>query len=107
VTLDTRPGVTLRLALGQPEASPNGTLVLFPGGNGRGHIQTDGAGQLRFSGNFLTRSANLFAAQGFAVAVVGVPSDRATGMNDAFRTSLAHAEDTGVAVEFQTAESLL
>jgi pimeloyl-ACP methyl ester carboxylesterase len=43
--------------------------------------------------NFVVRTRDMFAAQGFAVAVVDSPSDRRKGMNAIFRMSAAHAGD--------------
>jgi len=39
------------------------------------------------------RTRDMFAAQGFAVAVVDAPGDRHKGMNAIFRMSAAHARD--------------
>lgn len=69
--LPTRPGVST-VVFWEPVAAPRATLLLLPGGAG-------GFGQVaqgRATGaNFLVRSAPLFAAQGFNVAVAGRPSD--------------------------------
>jgi hypothetical protein len=92
VTLDTRPGVSMRVLLLTPSASSKGTLVMFPGGDGKDHF-TEQKGKVRFSRNFLVRSSNLFVDQGFLVAIVDVPSDQAAGMSPQFRTSKEHTED--------------
>ena len=74
VDIPTRPGVTQRmLVLGPPQ--PKAAVVLLAGGHGGLQVQPDG--QLRWgTGNFLVRSRQLFADQGFMVAVVDAPSDR-------------------------------
>ncbi len=92
VTLDTRPGVTLKVLLLTPSGSHEGTLLMFPGGDGKGHF-TEREGKVRLSRNFLVRSSNLFVDQGFLVAIVDVPSDQAAGMSPQFRTSKEHTED--------------
>lgn len=92
VTLDTRPVVTMKVLLMTPEAPPKAVLVMFPGGDGKGHF-TERAGGVRLSGNFLVRSSSLFVDQRFMVAIVDVPSDQAQGMTDHFRTSNEHTED--------------
>ena len=47
------------------------------------------------SGNFLVRSRDLFAAEGFNVAIVGRPSDVAD-MDTGFRAGAAHMQDLGL-----------
>ena len=87
ITLPTRAGVTVSY-WHMPRADATATLVLLPGGSG-GIGMRDGQPQ---SGNFLVRSRELFAAQGFHVAAVGRPSDVAD-MDTAFRASDAHVQD--------------
>lgn len=67
-----------------------GTLVLLPGGSG-------GIGKLGAQGwpdgsNFLVRSAPLFAARGFNLALVSRPSDK-TDMDYPFRVSESAMDD--------------
>jgi predicted alpha/beta-hydrolase family hydrolase len=87
ITLPTRAGVTVSYWF-MPRANATATLVLLPGGAG-GIGMRDGKPQ---SGNFLVRSRDLFAAEGFNVAIVGRPSDVAD-MDTGFRASSAHVED--------------
>lgn len=89
ITLPTRPGVQQRVLIVQAEGESKGTLVLFPGGNGAGHFQESGRG-VRLSANFLVRSSELFAQEGFTAAIVDTPSDLASGMSDGSRTSPQH-----------------
>src|SRR5262245_46618017 len=93
ITLPTRPGVTVSY-WHRPRANATATLVLLPGGAG-GIGLRDGRPQ---SGNFLVRSRDLFAAEGFNVAIVGRPSDVADMTTD-FRASAAHVEDLRVVVD--------
>ncbi len=92
VTVETRPGITLRVALLAPDTPPKGVLVVFPGAEGAGSFGVR-EGAIRLGGNFLVRTAPKFVHRGFAVAIVDVPSDRARGMSDDFRMSPAHAQD--------------
>ncbi|MDH4480869.1 MAG: alpha/beta hydrolase [Rhodoferax sp.] len=67
-----------------------GTLVLLPGGSGGiGKIGPQGWPD---SPNFLVRSAPLFAAQGFNLAIVARPSDQ-TDMDYPFRVSAPAMDD--------------
>ncbi len=92
VSLETRPGVTVKVLIMASGGPSKGTLLMFPGGNGANHF-SEGGGKIRLGGNFLTRSAELFVERNFAVAIVDVPSDQAYGMSDQFRSSKEHTED--------------
>jgi hypothetical protein len=87
VTVPTRAGVTLSYWY-MPRDKATATLVLLPGGAGSIGYRD---GRLQ-SGNFLVRSRDLFAAEGFNLAIVGRPSDVAD-MDTGFRASAAHVED--------------
>ena len=80
---------------------PAYALVLFPGGDGVVDYRERGRGRVMPTrkGNFLVRSVDLFAGDGFVAAVVDVPSDHEGGMNDAFRAGAEHAQDVGAIVE--------
>ena len=99
VTLETRPGVTLKVLLRFPNASPQASIVLFPWGMGAGHFSERG-GQIRVSNNFFTRSSPLFVERGFVAAIVDVPSDQAGGMSDQFRTGKEHPQDIKKVIDF-------
>jgi pimeloyl-ACP methyl ester carboxylesterase len=74
VDLQTRSGVTQRMiVLAPPE--PKATVILFSGGDGGLGIFPNGSLN-RGKGNFLVRTRQMFADQGFLVAVVDAPSDR-------------------------------
>ena len=92
VDIPTRAGVTQRFLLITP-SEPKAAVALFVGGHGG--LQLNEAGSLRWGrNNFLVRSAPLFAAQGFAVAVIDAPSDRQSYPHlDGFRQSADHAAD--------------
>ena len=99
ITLPTRPGVTVS-AWYMPRPGATATLLLLPGGAG-GLGMRNGQPQ---SGNFLVRSRELFAAQGFHVAAVGRPSDVAD-MDTAFRAGEAHVQDLARVVDELRARS--
>jgi hypothetical protein len=98
VTLPVRDEVNLTylLVAGPPE-SVEQVVVLFSGGAGQIRlrpISTTPAYAER--GNFLVRTRYLWAGDGFASALVDVPSDRAgIGLDDLFRLGRTHAEDIG------------
>jgi len=92
VDVPTRPGVTQRFLLNVP-ADAKAAVILFPGGEGG--LQIDPTGEMRSGkGNFLVRSAPLFAAQQLAVAVIDAPSDRQSPPYLlGFRSTAEHAAD--------------
>jgi hypothetical protein len=72
-----------------PAAAPKATLLLFPGGGGGfGRV----AGGVAGGRNFLVRTAPLFVAQGYNVAIFGKPSDQAE-LDYPDRISDAHLAD--------------
>ena len=89
VQLQTRAGVTQGFLVTPPPGAPVASVILFTGGTG----QLD-----RTMQNFLIRSRAKFAAAGFLVASVDVPSDRATGFNAMSRSSAAHAQDIAAVI---------
>ena len=96
MTLDTRPGITMRVLLAMPNAAPKGTFIFFPGGSGQLVAES---GQVRegFTGQ---QGTGLFAEQGFVAVLVDWPSDQARGGSDQFRASQAHTEDIKRLIEF-------
>ncbi len=98
VSVDTRPGVTVRVLLLAPIGSPSATLLMFPGGLGNNHFG-DKDGKVWLGKNFLLRAARPFAARGLLVAVIDTPSDQPQGMDDAFRMGKAHVEDVTKALD--------
>jgi hypothetical protein len=93
-------GQLQRIASARPDAqipvffsaTPNAmaTFILLPGG--AGGIGSIGAEGWPDGSNFLVRSGQLFAAQGFNIAVMARPSDM-TDMDYPFRISAAHIDD--------------
>ena len=97
VDIPTRPGITQRFLFDAP-AEPKAAVILFAGGHGG--LQLDDAGTMRFGkGNFLVRSAPLFAAQQLAVAVIDAPSDRQSPPHLlGFRHTADHAADVAAVI---------
>ncbi len=92
VDISTRPGVTERMIVLTPK-DPKATVILLAGGHGGLQITPEGKFQWG-AGNFLVRTRQLFADQGFLTVVIDAPSDRQnppylTG----FRTTQQHVAD--------------
>lgn len=90
VTIDTRPGVTQSFIFVEPPGKATANLILFMGGNGKIALWRD---PNRRNKNFLVRTRQRFAAQGFNVAVVDSPSDRHREGLVGFRGTDAHRAD--------------
>ncbi|HYC48944.1 MAG TPA: alpha/beta hydrolase [Burkholderiales bacterium] len=92
IDIPTRPGVTQRFVLISPPDA-KAAVVLFAGGHGGLQISDSGA----FAwgrGNFLVRSAPLFARQQLVVAIIDAPSDRQSHPYlMGFRQTPEHAAD--------------
>ena len=100
VTIPTRPGVTQSFVLTTPaNANPDVVLILFPGAHGQiGLRRVDG--EIKFGeANFLVRERQRFVDLGAATAVVDVPSDNRSGINDGFRAGNKHATDIGFVID--------
>jgi dienelactone hydrolase len=98
VDIPTRPGVTQRFLLLQPE-KPKAAVILFPGGQGgqRG-IKITLSGNFKGEGpmgNFLQRARQMFVSKDLMVALVDAPSDRQNPpyLGAGFRTKPEHAAD--------------
>jgi len=105
VEVPTRPGVTVRLLLVDPEGPPRAAVVLLAGGHGGLRIGTDGRIEWG-KRNFLVRTRARFAARGLLAAVVDAPSDR---LHDpylqGFRDRKDHAADLGAVIEWLRREA--
>ena len=97
VTLATRPEITQRMLVMQPD-KPLAVLVLMSGGAGNLGIYDNGS--MRRDGNFLVRSRSLFVQQGYAVVLPDTPSDRNAPphLSGSFRESDEHAADIGATI---------
>lgn len=74
VDIPTRAGVSQRMVVLSPQ-DPKAAVILLAGGHGGLQIFPNGSFKWG-EGNFLVRTRQLFADQGFLVAVVDAPSDR-------------------------------
>ena len=98
VDIPTRPGVTQRFLLLEPE-QPKAAVILFPGGaGGQGGINITLSGNFKGEGpmgNYLQRARQMFASNGLMVALVDAPSDRQKPpyLGGGFRTKPEHAAD--------------
>jgi len=106
-TVPTRQGVTVKSLLVMPTGTPKGVLLLFIGGDGTTAFGNCCQGDsVNYNANFLSASAPLFTAQGYAVFLVNAPSDQPNGMSPNFRLSSAHAQDISMMVDFLLSKSL-
>ena len=92
VDIPTRPGVTQRMVVIEPD-KPKAAVVLLAGGHGG--LQVSSTGSFKWGEkNFLVRSRQLFASHGLMVVVVDAPSDRQDPpFLGGFRQSSGHAAD--------------
>lgn len=89
--IPVRADVTLEYFFKTPEYKAKGVMVMFPRGGGQDHFKKGDKG-ISVSNDFLMRSISRFVGGGYAVAVVGMPSDLEL-MNDDFRFSETHYSD--------------
>lgn len=89
--------VSVQYMVHAPMGAPKAVLMLFAGGVGATGIIPDGLGGVAQVGNnFLVRSAQLFAEDGFLTVTIDRPSSTVGFSNAAFdqyRVSSAHAQD--------------
>jgi pimeloyl-ACP methyl ester carboxylesterase len=98
VSIKTLRDVTQVFILVAP-AKPSASVILFAGGSGRLGLMS--ASSMTWgASNFVVRTRDMFAAHGFAVAVVDALGDRHQGLNAIFRMSAAHAADIAAVAAF-------
>lgn len=95
VTIESRPGITVDVAVLAPDGEPVAVAVLFAGGEGNLGLWRGSLGGGR---NFLIRSRKLFAAHGMLVLSVDAPSDRRAGGVMNIRDTAAHRTDIAAVV---------
>ncbi len=91
VSINTPRGVKQAFILLTPD-TPVASVIVFAGGHGALGLR-DATSMNWGRSNFVVRTRDMLAAEGFTVAVVDAPSDRRKGMNAIFRMSDAHAGD--------------
>lgn len=84
---DTRPGVRIRVLITRPAKEVRGMVLFFPGGNGV---------LVNSSGGLYGAFRREFAAKGFVMAIIDVPSDYSGGLGGKGESS----EDYRVSAEF-------
>lgn len=91
-----------------PASSAKALLVLIPGGGGDALLEgIDGNPATKSGGNFLIRSAHLYAAQGYKVVSVNRPSDYLVYLGyDNYRTSVNHAIDLSTIINAANTDKL-
>jgi dienelactone hydrolase len=104
VDIPTRPGVTQRILVVEPE-KPKAAVILFAGGHG-GLMLTPQGDMGWGKGNFLVRTRALFARQGLLVAVIDAPSDhQAPPYLSGFRQTREHAADVKAVIAWLKKEA--
>ena len=93
VTIDVRPGVTVKYLELRGSEPPASTVILFAGGDGVLGLQPSGGIGTDLGLNFLIRSRERFVREGLAVAALDTASDLRKGMNGDIRLSAQHARD--------------
>lgn len=87
-------GAKMRTLLTGDPSTAKANIILLAGG--RGVVKISGKGEINaMKGNFLVRTRQLFADEGFLTALVDAPMDRRnkTGLLGGFRASTEHGED--------------
>ena len=97
-TYGNKENVTVQYMVNSPTSKPKALVVLFDGGNGdTGILGNASTGKLLDAGsNFLVRSAQLFAEQGYLAVAIDWPSDHEGDSYlefDKYRVSPAHTQD--------------
>jgi len=87
VDLPTRPGVSERILVEQPDRAPTAVLILMTGGTGRLGVLDNGS--LRNGGNFLVRSREL--SPELAAAYLKHYADRTAGQPSPYHRAAANA----------------
>ncbi len=91
-------GATLPVVIIAPSLLPLAAVVLLEGDDGTVTLGGTSEDPQIQSEGFLARNADAFAAQGLLVALVGVPSDRATGIDISYRISTQQSDDVAAVV---------
>jgi hypothetical protein len=93
VSVNVRPGITMRYLAVSDTGPPKAAVILFAGGNGVLNLSPSGAISSNLEQNFLIRSRDKFARQGLFVVALDAASDNQSGMNGNVRNSRQHAQD--------------
>lgn len=89
LSVPSRPGATISFLALSPQTPPRAGVILFAGGDGIiGNNQQ----------NFLLRVRGQFAAAGFLVVSLGMPSDHRDGLNAKTRSAPDYAQDVAATI---------
>jgi hypothetical protein len=101
VELGVRPGVTMKMMVIEPDRQPKGVLVLYAGG--RGTIELGSLFGIpsinKYKANFLVRTRERFANDGYVVVLPDVPSDQ-DRLRYSYRLSDDQVADAAAIVEY-------
>jgi len=102
---------SLDYAVNRPAGTPKALVVLFAGGKGAAGVVGSNSTNVtkRIGGNFLVRSANMFADAGYLTLTLDRPSDETTDISsefDTYRISPRHAHDIALAIREVNTENL-
>lgn len=95
IAIEVRPGVTIKYLGVADDGPPKAAVILLAGGKGALKLSSSGAIGSDLGLNFLIRSRDRFAREGFYAAALDAASDQQAGMNGAYRLSLQHAREIG------------
>ena len=98
VDLVTRPGVTQRMIVVEPDGKPRAAAVLIGGGHGALKIFPNGSLGWGEQG-FLVRNRSLLAEHGITVVVIDSPSDKRSGLAG-FRDTDEHVADMAATIRW-------
>jgi dienelactone hydrolase len=98
--INTSSGAKQKFLLIKP-AEPTALVILFDGGYGKQRIEKR-FGQIQIeSKGFLARNSDVFAENGFVVALVDAPSNKQSkGIYPDFRMSKEHAQDIDLVISY-------
>lgn len=91
--IQSRPGVTVPIAIEAPSGNATAWVLLLPGGNGRLGLSSSGAPTSDLSALFLIQSRAHLHRAGIGTVMVDTPSGARTGMQEVGRRSAEHATD--------------
>ena len=97
VKVDSRPGIRQGFIHIMPPGEPVASVILFAGGHGE--LKISGGTITWGNTNFLVRSRDKFAQQGFQVAVIDTPQD-ARGFLPLRRSTEEHLKDVRAVAEY-------
>jgi len=106
VTLETRPGQSIRVLVQRPSGRALGSVVLIAGGHGNLEIAADGS--LGWgAGNQLVRTRSLYTVAGFVAAVPDIAPEfkRPGGADEGYRSTSGHARDLGGVIAYLRPEA--